>query len=104
MVEDFWDRSARWLVWLSIPVGLFSALGILGWQTLKWLRTGGWVPIPLSKAFEYFGVDLTPIYNPTDWDGLAKIGQWVLELPLSACIPVVTIGAALAWKALVSSN
>lgn len=97
MVQDFLDKSADWLLGVSIGAGFLSPLFIVGWQGLSWLRTGRWIALPLRKAFEYFEVDLTRIYNPTDWYGLATIAQWFLDWPLAICVPVVTVGAAFTW-------
>lgn len=104
MVKDIWDKVAHWLVVISFAVALLFSLGILGWQVFKWMRTGVWIPLPFSKAFEYFGADLSPIYYPSDWYGLAKIGQWILELPLSLCIPAIIIASALVVKGFVSTE
>jgi hypothetical protein len=104
MVKDFWDKSADWLLGVSVAAGFLAALGIVGWQGFSWLRTGTWTPLPLREAFDYFEVDLTRIYNPTDWYGLATIAQWFLDWPLAICVLVVIVGAAFTWKVFVSSN
>jgi len=104
MVEDFWDRSANWLVGLAIPIGLLSGLAIIGWQVYGWLRVSVWTPLPVVRVFEGLGLDLTRVYNPSDWHGVARIAQWMLDLPLALCLPMVIIGTAVTWKALVRAR
>lgn len=102
--QDFWDRSANWLLAFSTLAGLLAAVGILGWQTFTWLRTGTWVPLPLYSALDYLGADLALIYNPSNWYGAAAAARWVLDLPLALCIPAAIVIALLCWKAFLSSN
>jgi cellulose synthase/poly-beta-1,6-N-acetylglucosamine synthase-like glycosyltransferase len=101
---DFWDRSAGILLILAYLIGLLFAIATVGWQCLIWLKTGSWPSIPFLAAFQLFKVDLTLVYNPHSWFGLAKLTQWILNLPLSLTVPVCIVLAAHAWDHLVYSG
>lgn len=94
MNEDFWDKSAEFIVLAAYVVGGLAALAIFGWQVFHWLRTSIWIPIPTYEAFAYLGIDLTSVYMPADWQGLAKVAQWLLDVPLAICAPAILIAAA----------
>lgn len=101
--EDFWDRSATILVWLSACIGILSSLAIVAWQTFVWLKTQSWPELGLSDALRYFNVHLSAIYEPSDWFELAAICQWLLNLPLSLWVPFSLIALSLLWKGFVDS-
>lgn len=65
---------------LTIPVGL----GALAWQAYVWAATGSWPDVPIAAAFLYFGFDLSAVYSPANWKGLAAVAQWLLGLPLAS--------------------
>ncbi|MDO9107139.1 MAG: hypothetical protein Q7U57_19530 [Methylovulum sp.] len=102
MSKDFWDKSAEFIVTAAYTVGFLCSLAILGWQVFHWLRTSIWIPLPMSETFSYLGIDLTRIYMPSDWQGLAKIAQWLLDIPLAIGTPAILIAAAHIWQAFVS--
>ena len=45
--------------------------------------------MPLSKAFHYIGIDLTAVYYPRDWRGVAQVARWFLAWPMTICIPII---------------
>jgi hypothetical protein len=102
MSKDFWDKSAEFVVIAAYTVGFLCALVILGWQVFHWLRTSTWTPLPMYEAFSYVGIDLTRVYMPSDWQGLAKLAQWLLDIPLAIGAPAILIAAAHMWQAFVS--
>lgn len=104
MIKDFWDKSAEFIVLAAYAVGLLNALAIFGWQVFHWLRTSTWVPLPFYEAFAYLGIDVTSIYMPTDWQGLAKVAQCMLDVPLSIAIPVMLVSVAYIWQAFISDT
>lgn len=104
MADDFWDKSADQLIGLSFIIGVLSSLVIIIWQSFNWLKSGNWPSLPLQAAFNYFEINTYSIYNPHNWHGLAKIGQWALDLPLSLCVPVFLISIALIWKSFISTG
>ena len=85
------DSFASELVALSFVGAGLSFWAIIGWQTFTWLESGAWPELPLVTLFKFFEADLSFIYNPSDWYGIAKIAQWVLDLPLSVCIPLLIL-------------
>jgi hypothetical protein len=102
MDKDFWDKSAESVVIAAYGVGSMGALAILGWQVFHWLRTSIWIPLPMYEAFSYLGIDLTRVYMPTDWQGLAKVAHWLLDVPLAIGAPAILIAVAHMWQAFVS--
>lgn len=103
-IRDFWDRSGEVLVGASYLVGFMCAISIVGWQIFHWLKTSEWQPIPFLAAFTYFEIDLSSVYAPSSWFGLAKVLQWILDLPLAIALPVSLALSAHAWFAFVSSG
>lgn len=78
----------------NILAGL-AAVGILGYQVYFYLRWGGWRGLPLSELLDGIGIDTTGLYAPQSWQGAAKIGRWVVELPAVFVIPITIF--ALGW-------
>ena len=78
-----------------LGVGYISAFllgaGLLIWHSFNWLKSGYWYAIPARSVFAYFDANLSFIFNPTEWFGLAKILRWYLELPLFIAGPVFII-------------
>lgn len=103
-VQDFFDRSAETIVTFSYIVGVLIGLMIVGWQIFNWLQTNAWHPIPLKEAFDYCGVDLTAVYSPERWLGIANICQRLLSFPLSIGGPVFIFLVAHAWQLFVSNR
>jgi len=88
---------------IIISFSVFLGLFIFGWQIYQWLRFGYWIKLPLSNGFEYFGIDLTSIYYPMDWRGVAKIIQWFLKWPLSLSLPIIISCLTYLLKAIIAS-
>jgi hypothetical protein len=65
---------------------LFTGPGVLAWQGYSWLRTGVWTALPLSKTFQYFDWPMPS----TNWLGLQKMIDWVLDIPTSFAVFVVS--------------
>ena len=59
MVKDIWDKIVQWVQGILIGLSIFVGLIIFCWQVYKWLKLGYWISMPLVKAFDYFGIDLT---------------------------------------------
>lgn len=89
--------GTRYLDWL---INIRWANNIF-WQVYKWLKLGYWISMPLVKAFDYFGIDLTPLYYPTDWHGVAKVTRWFLSWPLSISLPIIAFILTWIVKAIV---
>jgi hypothetical protein len=93
------DEVANNILGVSVVVAPAFAVYTLGYQAFEWLHLGEWRPLPLLYAVHYLGIDVTRIYAPHDWIGVAKIMQWVLSTPMSIAVPVLIVGGG----ALVSS-
>lgn len=72
--ESAGDIFFAWV--LAIPI--FIGPGIFLFQVVGWLKSGQWPPVPLSRAFDYFGVD----QPKTTWIGAQKAIDFILDLPL----------------------
>lgn len=67
---------------------LLPGPGVLCWQAYEWLKDGYWTPLPVSKMFLYFDWPFPVI---TQWRGVQKILDWLLDIPLSAAVFVLCI-------------
>src|SRR3989304_79898 len=74
-IESMRKEIVGWLQGILIGLPIFVGLIIFGWQIYNWLKLGYWIDMPLVTAFKYIGINLTPIYYPTDWQGVAKVAR-----------------------------
>jgi len=81
--DDVFDRAADAIWVCSWPAAALWGLSIIGFQIYHWLRYGSWQEIPVATAFHYFGFQLTAVYEPKSWIGVARITEWFLSWPLS---------------------
>lgn len=102
--DDFWDRAADAILTTVFLVGLLFAIAVVGWQTIGWLRTDQWTSFPFANALHMMNIDLSSVYEPQSWLGLARGTRWVLELPASFACPASVMVLAGLFKALVSSG
>jgi len=74
---------------------------VLGYQCVTWLRTGAWVPLPLSRAFDFMtGGSFIDVFFRMEWVGLREVILWILNLPMSVMLPVLVfflVGAICSW-------
>ena len=68
-----------------VGLGLFAAIGILGWQVLDWLKTGDWHALTLMSTLASIGVEWAA--RPQSWIGIHNL---LKEIPL-------TVAAFWAW-------
>ena len=101
--EDFWDHLAEKLLLASYGFGFLFGLGLLGWQTYTWLRTGDWTAVPFLRAFEFAGINVSPVFAPTGWFGAAKLAEFVLSQPLAFMLPLTVIAIAHGFKLFISA-
>ena len=104
LTRDFVNKSADAVAGAVCAGSLFFAFCVVGWQLLKWLKSSEWHAVPVASAFRFLELDLTSVYAPSGWTGLAKIAQWFLDLPLSLVLPTVVVFLAYLCKALVCSK
>jgi hypothetical protein len=104
MQQDKLDKFAVKLLEGSYVFGVIIFIIILGYQIYKWAKIGVWVSLPFSKSFEFINIDLSFIYYPSDWRGLAKVCEWILNLPLSICLPLFIIFICFVFKALITAK
>jgi len=62
-------------------LGLFAALGVLGWQALTWMKTGEWPMLTLMTGLASFGVDWAS--SPESWIGIHNLLAYV---PLTVAV------------------
>ena len=74
---------------------ILGGVGTVAFQVYRWLRTGEWLPLPISVVFQFFDIDVALLYEPTDWYGAAKLGQWLVDLPLSLGAPILGVAMGL---------
>lgn len=91
--DDIFDKAADAIWVISWPVAALWALSIIGFQVFFWLRNGSWLEIPVASAFHYFGFQLSAIYEPKSWIGLARITEWFLSWPLSLVGVLLLLGS-----------
>jgi|SRR5215467_14760137 hypothetical protein len=73
-----------------------AGLGVLGYQSLLWIKYGLWSPLAFRLAFELVGVR-EPLFAG---QGAEKISAWICDLPLcgvllAAGIVAITFGLAI---------
>ena len=73
----------------GIAVTILGPVAILSWQAFGWLRSGDWTPLPVSKVFDWIGIDWMALYGWESWIGVGKTLLWMLEAPLSASIALL---------------
>ena len=64
-----------------VGLGLFAAIGILGWQALAWLKTGDWHALTLMSGLAAFGVEWA--CSPESWIGIHNL---LKEIPLTVAV------------------
>jgi hypothetical protein len=72
--DDFLGALALVAIW-----PFFIGPIIFGWQCIQWLHFGYWHPVPVSAAFDFFGMP----YPTSTWAEVHKTISYILELPLS---------------------
>ena len=79
--------------WVFFPFALLSTLGcaIPVFQGLRWLATGEWYALPLSRALEWLGVYWVPLAEGSSEVGVSKILYWVFDLPTALCSIIVGV-------------
>jgi len=76
---------------------MLFALTVVGWQVTNYLKRGVWHELPFSIVFRWIGVDVSAVYAPNSWVGLANMSAWVLDTPMSVTLPLVVWLAALVF-------
>jgi hypothetical protein len=80
----FWIGAAFALIALCFPA----------YQTLLWLQSGYWTPLPISDAIQLIGWRV-PV---TDWAGVQRIINWIFDLPMWSIPAFLAFGAFSAWN------
>jgi hypothetical protein len=102
---DFIDALTLVVFRIGVAVCIVFGLCVLGYQIFLWAKSGLWTAMPLSEAFSYFGIDLSPIYHAQDWKGLASLAAWLLDtLPLSLVVPAGGLFAYVAVAVWLDNN
>ena len=90
-MEDIYKTSklSNW-GFTIIGLGLIITISILGYQIYHWYKNGEWLPLPLYKPLQYFGISFVGILD-LDWQWLQKFIFWVLEQQLAGVIGVSSL-------------
>ncbi len=90
---NLWDKFlatlSLWIFCLGFGCSVVAAVGILGFQIFVWAKSGEWISIPIAYGLALIGIDTAPIYDPTNWVGLASLARWFVDLPLSVLLPIL---------------
>ena len=104
MQKDIWDNIADGQKTILVGTSIFIGVCILLWQVYYWLKTGIWNEMPLSVSINYLGLDLTYLYSPQNWKGVAKIARMLLDLPTSFVLPIIIWGITSLIKVLIQEE
>ena len=92
-VGEYISRAVSGLMHAVLGLGLGATLLFAGFvflfEALGWAKTGTWTYVRLADAFRYLQVDLTPVYQPSDWIGVASVAAFILALPLWLVVPML---------------
>ena len=64
-----------------VGLGVFAALGVLGWQALAWMMTGEWPTLTLMTGLASFGVEWASY--PNSWIGIHNL---LKQVPLTVAV------------------
>jgi len=64
-----------------VAFDLIAALGVIGWQALRWLQTGEWQSLTLLTGLTSCGVQWAS--HPDSWIGIHNL---LKHVPLSAAV------------------
>lgn len=82
------ETLTSWGVRFSLILSLIFGPFLLGFQLYLWAKNGEWHGASIATALEVMGFDLSFIYSPPDWKGLAIATTWLLTFPLSIAVPL----------------
>lgn len=88
LVEMFGNAALTCLV---VPIG------IVGWQSYRWLQAGAWYPYSIDSVYS----TMCPMRPLPSWLGVRKIFEWLLTCPLSAAFLMLSFLMGWARGALV---
>src|SRR5258707_758795 len=84
----------------TAAIGLLMSVCIVGWQLLKWLQFGIWLPITVLDAMH----ELDFAYPRFRWIGVQKIADYVIAAPLSVAVILLAVALALLISAFASAQ
>jgi hypothetical protein len=87
------DKGA---LWMGVTF-LILTLCIPAYQALLWLQSGYWTPVSIIAGCRYMSW-LGWHVPKTDWVGLQKVIDWLLDLPLWSIPAFLAFGCFSAWK------
>ena len=70
-----------------------SGLALLAYQSYLWLKTGAWVEYPMRVFLQKADIDLTAVYSPQSWQGVAAVARWFIDSHAGLCL--LSIGVVL---------
>jgi hypothetical protein len=91
MGKDLSEYLGDWAVGLSTGLTTLGVLVIPSVQAMRWLVTGKWPALPLSRALEALGVDWVSLAEVDGLVGVSKILFWIFDLPTALCSVVAGV-------------
>jgi hypothetical protein len=82
-------RVGLWIVGCGTLALASSAVGVLGWQGISWLKHGYWTTISLGDALAYLGGAPNVFGGQTEWVGVAKIIEFFKRIEISIYLLLV---------------
>jgi hypothetical protein len=95
--DEFWTAHFGHVLFTILAL-VGASIAILGWQGVKWLKSGQWPALTWQDALGWLGI----IAPEPSWVGFARIVGWVMSLPL-ALAPFLLAGLIL-WVLLRGEN
>ncbi|MBI3774371.1 MAG: hypothetical protein HY273_02250 [Gammaproteobacteria bacterium] len=82
---------------MLVACGFIAATATVLSQIYLWLRSGEWIPMPLSALAEWMGIEYPNMIHSV-WPSAQKILAWFFDFPLSLTFIVLGVAAGfLAW-------
>ena len=78
-----------------MAIGACAIIGspaIVLWQAFQWLKYGIWSDVLIRDACQWAGLEVWP----TEWLGVNRIINWILDEPL--WLGLLSVGLLIAWS------
>jgi hypothetical protein len=80
-LDALWEKHISEWFGLCAALGCLAAVLLLAAQSIRWLKTGHWTPLPVSAGFEFAGIN-PDLLAATSWEGINRVVTWLLDVHL----------------------